>query len=292
MLNNQTKSYLVILPIILIWGSFAAVSKLALRNLDSFQLQFYIFLIAALVYLSTIIFLKKLNLFKKLTLKSFGWLVICAITVFFYYFCYWLSLELIPASEAMLLNYVFPIMIVIFAIPIHKEKLTIRKVITIILGFIGVLIIATKGDILNFRLSNILGDSLALLAGCFWGLFTNLGKKVKEDVNIRYFIYFAVMFLLSIPILFIFSKPILPPLSSLWGILSLGTLNFSLCFFLWFKALELGRTIGVASLSYLTPFVSLTYISLLLKERIVFAQILGLLLIMGGALIQHGETTE
>ena len=283
---NKAKAYLLTLGVVLIWGSFAAVSKLSLKDLDSFQLQFYIFLVATLVNLLILLFLNKLDLLRRLSFDSVKKLVLYAIPAFFYYFLYWLSLKLIPASEAMMLNYIWPIMVVVFAIPIFKEKLTLKKLLAILLGFIGVLIIVTRGNILSLRLSNPLGDFLALLAGCCWGLFSNLGRKSKEDTNISYFIYFTTMFLLSIPSLLLLSKPVLPTQRSFLGILSLGTLNLALAYFLWFEALELGQIASVASLAYLTPFASLVYIFILLGERIVLSQLLGLLLIVTGTFIQ------
>ncbi len=289
-MTDRIKAYLLTLGVVLIWGSFAAVSKLSLKDLDSFQLQFYIFFIAALVNFVFLIFLKKLSLIRKLKPKSLAKLSLYAIPAFFYYFSYWLSLKLIPASEAMMLNYIWPIMVVVFAIPIFNEKLTVKKMLAVLLGFIGVVVIITKGDFSEFRISNPLGASFALFAGVCWGLFSNLGRKNKEDINISYFVYFATMFLLSIPALLLLSKPVVPTQTSLWGILSLGIFNLAIAYFLWFKALNLGKTVGVASLAYLTPFASLVYIFVLLNERIVIAQLIGLLLIITGALIQHRKS--
>jgi drug/metabolite transporter (DMT)-like permease len=49
-----------------------------------------------------------------------------------------------PAQEAFIVNYTWPIWVVIFAVIILKEKINKRKIIAIILGFIGVYIVASN----------------------------------------------------------------------------------------------------------------------------------------------------
>ncbi|CAI6086032.1 hypothetical protein COHCIP112018_04896 [Cohnella sp. JJ-181] len=50
-----------------------------------------------------------------------------------------------------MLNYLFPIFIVLLAIPIHKEKLNRYKMFSVAMGFLGSLLLLTKGDIANIK---------------------------------------------------------------------------------------------------------------------------------------------
>ena len=147
--------------------------------------------------------------------------------------------------------------------------------------------VVTKGNIFQFGFTNYLGDLLAVVAAFSWGLFSNLGKRNALDQTISYLIYFLTIFLLSIPSLLIFSKFTLPSFANIWGLLWIGTLNLALAYQLWFKALKLGDIAKVSNFMYLTPFVALVWIALLLGENITFVQLLGLSLIMIGPFIQN-----
>ena len=85
-----------------------------------------------------------------------------AIPSYLYYFAYTLSLKKIPAIEASMLNYLFPIMIVILAVPINREKLDARKSVSVVLGFIGMLIIIANGKFSDIKLTNFVGDMFAI----------------------------------------------------------------------------------------------------------------------------------
>ncbi|OGO80348.1 MAG: hypothetical protein A2Y21_07505 [Clostridiales bacterium GWC2_40_7] len=94
----------IINPIVIFWGSFAAVSKLVLRHIDNFQVLFYIFGSAFLVKTIIFIFSGKIKELKVLTGKDLFILVLYSLPSFFYYFLYIMSLKLIPAVEASILR--------------------------------------------------------------------------------------------------------------------------------------------------------------------------------------------
>ncbi|GBD91501.1 EamA-like transporter family protein [bacterium BMS3Abin04] len=59
-------------------------------------------------------------------------------------------------------------------------------------------------------------------------------------------------------------------------------------FFLWMKGLQLSSDRAKTStLAYLSPFISLIFIAIILKENILPSSILGLVFIIGGILYQH-----
>ncbi|OGO80176.1 MAG: hypothetical protein A2Y21_03695 [Clostridiales bacterium GWC2_40_7] len=272
--------------VLIFWGSFAAVSKLVLRNIDNFQVLFYIFGSAFLVMTLIFIFSGKIKVLKILTGKSVLILVLYSLPSFFYYFLYIMSLKLIPAVEASMLNYLFPVMIVIFAVPINKERINMAKLVSILLGFIGMVIIVTNGYIGSIKLSNIFGDILAIGAAVLWGIFSNLGKKNKIDSSLSIYIYTLVAFVLSTVSMFMFSSFTIPDATSCIGLLWIGISNIVLIYYLWFKVLKTASTLFVSSLSFVTPFVTLVFITFLLGEKISYIQIIGLLVIILGIAAQ------
>lgn len=281
--------YLSTVILLILWGSFAAVSKLSLKSLDSFQTQFYMFGSAFVTMTVVLAFNGKAGILKSLTRKSVLLLALISLPSFLYYFLYLLSLKMIPAVEASMLNYLFPIMIVVFAGPINKEKFTVIKFASVILGFAGMIVIITNGDLGNIRMSNLAGDLLAVGAAVSWGVFSNLGKRNGIDIFISNYIYTAVNFILSAAALFIFSRFTIPGFPAVLGILWIGLSNITLSLFIWFKILKSASTALAASLSFITPFVTLLFIMLLLGEKMTLVQLAGLGVIVVGIVLQSFE---
>ncbi len=71
---------------------------------------------------------------------------------FLYYFLYSFSLSLIDPVDASCINYMFPIWITLLAVPINGERMTAGKAISAVLGFAGMVVIVTNGDLTRLRL--------------------------------------------------------------------------------------------------------------------------------------------
>jgi drug/metabolite transporter (DMT)-like permease len=81
------------------------------------------------------------------------------------------------------------------------------------------------------------------------------------------------------------------PLDSPWpgiaGSIYIGIFEMGATFFVWLKALEYAENQApVANLIYLSPFISLVFIHLVLGEKILATTIIGLFLILLGIIIQ------
>jgi drug/metabolite transporter (DMT)-like permease len=80
----------------------------------------------------------------------------------------------------------------------------------------------------------------------------------------------------------------IPEFYGLAGAAYIGIFEMGLTFFLWLKALSLSsNTAKVSNLIFLSPFISLIIISLILKETITHSTVIGLILIISGILIQR-----
>ncbi|AFC29564.1 hypothetical protein PM3016_2684 [Paenibacillus mucilaginosus 3016] len=279
---DASKNPYVLMPILLLmWGSLAAVSKLLLERLDSYQVMFYMYALGAVIFLAILI--RKVRLkeaLKSWKVSDYGLLFACGLFTFLYDFFYLKSLELIPAVEASMLNYLFPIFIVLFAVPIHNEKLTWAKLVSVGMGFLGTALLTTKGDLANLNFTNAKGDVLAILAAVSWGIFTNLVKKNKKDMVVSTFLITAVALVLSTAAMLVYSRWILPGQADFLGVLWLSLSNIVLGFFLYFRALAYSPASLIASFTFFTPFVTLLFIVLLLGERLTWVDGLAAVLIL------------
>jgi drug/metabolite transporter (DMT)-like permease len=79
-----------------------------------------------------------------------------------------------------------------------------------------------------------------------------------------------------------------PNLNGVIGVSYVGIFEMGVTFFLWMKALSLSKTTAkVSNLIYFAPFISLFIVNLTIGEEIKTATIVGLILIIGGILMQR-----
>jgi len=210
---------------------------------------------------------------------------------FFYYIFYYAGTDILPASQAFIVNYLWPIMSIVFACILLKEKMTIRKGIAIALSFLGVVLVAGS-DLLQLEKNTLLGGAFCVLGAVSYGLFTALNQKFHYDkYNTMMVSYFAAAFLTTVMNAFnsdLFMPTPVQMLGFAWnGIFTMAIANLT-----WILALACGKTAKISNLAYITPFLSLVWTSLILKEELHVRSILGLLIIVTGIFIQLKENRK
>ena len=203
--------------------------------------------------------------------------------IFLYNYFFYGALMRLPAQEAFIINYLWPIIIVILASIILKEKFTLRKAIALCISFIGITVVASKGNLVNFSFGDMKGILFAISGAISYGLFSVLGKKLDYEnfTSTMFYCLFACI------ITFIVTFNI-PPISiyQLIGLLWLGIFIYGLAYVFWFLALKHEDTAQMSNLTFLTPFLSLVFIYFFTGEKILLSSVIGLIIIILGILIQ------
>lgn len=279
-------SYLYALFAAFLWGSTAGVVKLLLLGLGNLQVLFFTNLFAFFGLASVVFFQKKKAIIQTYTKRdyiTFIWMGFLG--TFLYTFFLFTGLGLLPAQEAFIINYLWPVMVVIFAALILKEKITGRKIFAIACSFFGIIIVITKGNFESLQFSNLLGAVSAALGALVWGIFSVLGKKQNYEgfTSMMFFYLFGTLFAF-IAVLLFSSIPHIS-LQQFAGLLWLGVFVNGLAFVFWFLALKHGDTAKIANIIFLTPFLSLLYIYFLTGEQILVSSIVGLVVIVAGNFI-------
>lgn len=291
-MNDQRKAYLYAALVVLIWSTVASVFKISLRYLNYLQLLFYASLISLLILFIILIFQNKLSLLKKYSKKDYLHSALLGfLNPFLYYIVLFKAYSLLPAQQAISLNYTWAIQIVLLSIPLLKQKVSFKSVLAIIISYIGILIISTQGDILALRVTNLYGVLLALGSAVIWALFWIFNIKDKRDEVVKLFLNFLFGFIF-IFIAIVFSKRlIIPKIPGVTGAVYIGLFEMGITFVLWLKALKLSKTTAqVSNLIYLTPFLSLLIINITVGEKILISTIIGLILIVMGIIMQQYNT--
>ncbi|MFC1800513.1 DMT family transporter [Nanoarchaeota archaeon] len=288
MQTKERSAYFYLGFTILLWSAVPAIAKLALSELNNLQVLFYANLIGIFSLFSVVLFQKKLTHFSKYNTKDYirmfgmGFL-----GLFTYYILLYSSFSLAPAGQANMINYLWPVFIVIFSIIILKEKFNYKTILAILVSFIGALIVFTRGNLSNFQNQHSFGYLLAFVAALCYGLFSVLGKKLHYEKVTSILIYYISSFILITPTVLIFSEITIPKsITTILSLLFLGGLANSIGFIFWFKALKIGHTHKMANIVFLNPFLALIFVYFINAEIIPLISILGLVLIISGILIQ------
>ena len=281
------KQYLYACISILLWSTTATVTKLLLGSLNSIQILLFASFFASFFLL--IVNIVKGNLVQLKNFKVKDYLQLAGIGIlgtFLYNLFFYLGVNKMQASQAFIINYLWPIMTVICACIILKEKMTLRKMIAIILSFIGVIIVTSNGNLLHLDKENIIGAIYCTLAAISYGLFSALNKKKTYNNFLKMMLFYMVTFIIAFIYILITKEWFIPVGNQLIGLLWIGVFTSAIGFTSWTLALEKGETAKISNLAYITPFLSLIWTGLILKERISIYAVIGLVIIVLGIIIQ------
>ena len=280
------KTYFLAAVAILFWSTSATVSKLLLGSLDSMQVLYISAMFAGVFLLGWNVVTGNIKRLKTYRAKDY----LCTILIglpgtFFYYLLLYTATDLMPASQALTINYLWPIMSVVFACVLMKEKMTIRKLIAIGVSFVGMAIVVGT-DVGNLNSNTMIGAVCCVLAAACYGLFTALNQKFGYDKRISMMFFYLTTFALCGMILGATQN--LPQLNG-WQALGMGyngVCNMAIAATAWAVALESGKTAKISNLAYITPFLSLVWTAVFLKEQVRVTSVLGLTVIVSGIFIQ------
>jgi drug/metabolite transporter (DMT)-like permease len=279
---------------ILLWATVAAVAKLSLKSITWIQLLFYVSLFSTLTLFLLLLFSKSVSELFALEISDFitHFFPVGVLGTFLYMAFYFGALDNAPAAEALIISWLSPFFIFIFSIWLLNERLSFRGLFSLCMGFIGAVIVITKGHVLKFDLVSPYGDVLAMGSAISWGLFSILSRKRTHNALVGMFLY-SVSGFTAVTLFAFFTENLQAiPLKDVIGISYIGIFPTAIAFTLWIKSIEIGNIRFIANLTYLTPFLSLVFIFILTGERIFTSQIMGLVIIVGGLLLHRSATQK
>ena len=181
--------------------------------------------------------------------------------LFAYHFLLFIALRNAPPVEANLVNYLWPLFIVVLApVVLPGVALRLPHVLAALLGFGGAAMAIAGGREISGTLA--WGYLPALAAAFIWATYSLLTKRVAAFPTTAIGLFGLVSGLLSL-LCHVLMEPAVILQARDWALLAvlgLGPLGAS--FYLWDKALKLGDPRHIGILSYLTPLASTTLLVL------------------------------
>ncbi|WP_336746960.1 DMT family transporter [Bacillus cereus] len=276
-----------------IWGGMYVVSKYVLDFIPPLTLVWLRFIIAFVV-LYGILKLAEKKQKKKVTIRKKDWLLFAWIGFIGYFIsitCQFIGTKLSDAHTGSLVTSATPAFMVIFAALILKEKLTARRLLSIIIATIGVIIVIGWDIEIG---SYFIGTIILVGAAITWALLSIYVKiasiQFSSLVITTYAIFFSLFFITPFMIWELQAASIgTVNTYVILGVLYLGIVSTAGAFFLWNKGLELlDASIG-SLFFFFQPIVGSLLGWLLLNETLNSNFFIGGILIICSVLITTFE---
>ena len=280
------KSYIYAGITILIWSSMAPVVKTligAIPNLEALAAGSFfaaLFLFARNVLKGNLRVMKTIPAGHYAVMAGMGF-----VGIFSYSFLYYFGLDNLPVQVACILNYLWPIMLVVFSCILGLERFTGRKALALLLSFAGVIVVMAGGAAPAGKKA-LLGMGACILASVCYGSFSAYNKKRNFDQNISMMVFWGTTFLCSVLASLLTENWV--PLKSveLAGFVWIGLVTDATGYLLWALAIKnASDTAILANLVYFVPFLSTIFSALFLHEKIHAASIFALLLLVAGVIV-------
>ena len=108
-----------------------------------------------------------------------------------------------------------------------------NHVVGVSLGFIGVIILLLKNDVLNLSLEYTTGYILAVFCALIWSLYSVICKKNKEVPTMLIGALCGITSVLALIVHLLFEKTVIPQGGEWFAIIALGFGPVGLAFFAW-----------------------------------------------------------
>ena len=289
---NKNQSFYYGLSAVFLWSTSATAIKLALDVLDVFQLLFFSTLTSAIILSSIVCYQGRCALlFDAIKTKLSYFLGIAILNPLVFYFLLFSAYGRLPAQQAQTINYTWAITLGLLSVPLLGQRLGKVDFLAMFLGYFGVVIIATQGSFLSLKFTDELGVFLALASTIVWALYwiMNVGQKLDPVVGL------AINFIIAAPFAFVltllFSNSLVVNLDAIFPAIYIGICEMGVAYVFWIFALRKTTSISrVGNLIFLSPVLSLIFISLILNETIQLATLVGLALIIPGIYLQNRKS--
>ena len=272
---------LIGLTAILMW-SLLSVLTVATGKIPAFQLAAMTFAIGAAVAFASFIF--RPAAFGALKQPLTAWIVGVG-GLFGYHALYFLALRFAPPAEAGLLNYLWPLLIVLFSSLLPGERLLSHHIVGALLGLAGTVLLFT-GSGASFAMGQLPGLLAAFVAAFVWAAYSVMSRKLKAVPTDAVAGFCLATALLAALVHGLVETTVWPDTAAQWlAIAALGVGPVGAAFFAWDIGMKRGdiRVLGAAS--YATPLLSTAFLILAGFARPSANIAIAAVLIAGGGLI-------
>jgi drug/metabolite transporter (DMT)-like permease len=248
---------LIGLTAIVMW-SLLAVLTVATGKIPAFQLAAMTFAIGAAAAFAS--FIWRPAAFNALRQPLLAWIVGVG-GLFGYHALYFLALRFAPPAEAGLLNYLWPLLIVLLSSLLPGERLARHHVIGALLGLAGTVLLFAGSRSGGVASGQVPGLMAAFIAAFVWAAYSVMSRKLRSVPTDAVAGFCLATALLAAAVHGMVEVTIWPDTAAQWlAVIALGVGPVGAAFYAWDIGMKRGdiRVLGAAS--YATPLLSTAFL--------------------------------
>ena len=210
-------------------------------------------------------------------------LALTTVALFGYHALYFIALKRAPAVEANLLNYLWPLLIVLFAGLLPGVRVRGAQIVGTLLGLVAAVVLVTRGSGIEIQPRYLSGYLAALCAAVIWAAYSVLNRRHAAVPSAAITVACALVAMFGAMAHLGFERSVQPsPLQ--WGALALMGLGpVGAAFLLWDHGTKHGDIALLGSLSYLAPLLSTLLLVLAGRATPHWSQAVAIALLLLGA---------
>lgn len=206
--------------------------------------------------------------------------------IFFYHALYFFALKAAPPVEASLINYLWPLLIVVFSALVAREALEKRQLLGALLGLAGTAVVILTREQAAGEASGadpMIGFAAAGAAALVWSLYSVNNRRFRDVPGEVMGGICGLVAAAGLACHLLFEETVRPDMLGWGAIVTLGLGPTGLAFFAWDHATKHGRLALLGVLSYFAPLLSTALLILFGQAPARPAILVSALLIIGGA---------
>ena len=221
-MQGQRRVYFYAISAVVIWSTTAALVKSLLTAIPTFEALFLSTLAASLFLLAVQLVRDGGRIFRTYDIRGYAAMAgLGFLGLFLYSGLYYYGLSQLTSQEACLLNFLWPMMIVLFAALLLGERITLRTAAALLLSFSGVVVLTLGGEG-SAEGNGLLGTAACLLAALCYGLFCVLNKRRNIDQTVMMIMAWGTTAFCSLPVTLLMEEWVSLSWTQWLGLLWLG----------------------------------------------------------------------
>lgn len=287
MSNAKLIPYVEALFAVIVWGASFIATKVALQDLSPITIVWLRFLMGIIILGLVVVLRRQFSLPEKKEWGYFALLGFLGIT-----FHQWLQSNALQTSEAGTTAWIVsttPVFMAVLGWVLLKERLGWTKSLGILLAFLGVLVVVSKGDLrsISFGKFGAPGDVLVLISAVNWAVFSALSRRGLKSHPASLMMFYIMLLGWAFTTLLFLTTSRMSEIPSVTfnGWMAVGFLGIfcsGLAYIAWYDALQALSTAQTGVFLYIEPLIAVVVAFFILGEPITLALLIGGVVILFG----------
>lgn len=208
--------------------------------------------------------------------------------------CNWIflfeAIKYTTIANATLSYYFAPVFVVILSPFILKEKLSVKKIVCVVVALIGMFLIIQNNGKLDVKYNHVQGILYGTMAAGFYAVLMLSNKFIKNMQGLeKTLIQLGLSAVILLPYI-LFTETLSPskvPMLSVINIVILGVIHTGIGFLLFFTGMKKLKGQSIAALSYIDPVTSMLVSIVIFHEEMTVIKMIGASLLLGSTFISE-----